>query len=104
MMTFLFYMTIKAGREDEFRELAKELTASTRAEDAGCLAYTFHQQTDDPRQFVLYEQWQDETALTAHLTRLQVVLGPPPAGGGRLPAALLDFFETTRVIRYAVVA
>ncbi len=70
MITVLFYMTVKAGREEEFRELAKQLTISTHAEDEGCIAYTFHQQTDTPREFVLYEQWRDEVALSAHLNRL----------------------------------
>jgi quinol monooxygenase YgiN len=104
MVTILFHMTVKAGREDDFRELATRLTASTRAEDAGCLAYTYHRQVDNPREFVLYEQWEDEAALTAHINRLQAVLGPPPAGGGRLPAAFLDYLEAMRAVRYEVVA
>ena len=104
MITVLFSMTIKAGREDEFRELARYLSRSTHAEDDGCIAYTFYQQTDNPREFVLHEQWRDEVALTSHLNRLVAVLGPPPTPGGKLPAALLGFFEATRAVRYAVVA
>jgi quinol monooxygenase YgiN len=104
VITILFHMTVKSGREEAFRDLAVQLTTSTHAEDAGCHAYTFHQQVNDPRQFVLYEQWEGEAALTAHLARLQVVLGPPPAPGGRLPAAFLDYLETTQATRYQVVA
>jgi quinol monooxygenase YgiN len=41
MLTILFHMTVKAGLEEKCSALAKELTASTRAEDKGCLNYSF---------------------------------------------------------------
>jgi quinol monooxygenase YgiN len=101
MITILFHMTVKEERDDAWRELVPQLTQSTRAEDAGCLNYTYHRQLDNPREYVLYEQWQDEDALTRHLARLAQVLGPPPPGG-RLPARYLDHLERTQVVRYEV--
>ena len=91
-ITILFYVTAKEGKEEEFRELAAEMTKTTREEDEGCIHFTYHQEVDNPRQFVLYERWRDRAALDAHLARLQEVYGPPPSGGF-LPAALLDFWE-----------
>ena len=99
MITILFRMTVKAERDDEWRELAFHLTRSTRSEDEGCVNYVYHRRVDNPREYVLYEQWRDEEALTAHLVRLVQLLGPPPAGG-RLPAAFLDNFEQTQAVRY----
>lgn len=103
MLTFLFSMTVKAGREQEFADVTKRLTTTTRAEDKGCLTYVFLQQRNSPRDYVLYEQWRDQAALDAHLARLQTIFGPAAPGRG-LPIALLDFFETTRIIRYQPVA
>ncbi len=100
MITILFRMTVKAERDNEWRELASQLTWSTRSEDEGCVNYVYHRRLDNPREYVLYEQWRDEEALTAHLARLVRLLGPPPAGG-RLPATFLDHFEQTQAVRYA---
>lgn len=102
MITILFRMTVKAERDAEWRALAAQLTRSTRSEDAGCVNYVYHRQIDNPREYVLYEQWRDEEALTAHLARLVGQLGPPPAGG-RLPARFLDHFEQTQAVRYETV-
>lgn len=38
MITILFSVTIKAGREGEWRAMLSELHRSTLAVDAGCLA------------------------------------------------------------------
>ncbi len=99
MITVLFHMTVKAERDDDWRELLSQLTQSTRAEDEGCLTYVYHRRLDKPREYVLYEQWRDEEALTAHLARLVRLLGPPPPGA-RLPARFLDHFEQTQAVRY----
>ena len=90
-ITILFFMTAKAGREEECRELVTRSTETTRAEDEGCINYIFHQQIDNPREFVLYEQWRDQAALNAHLARLQAV------GGAT------DVAENIRSIRLRVV-
>lgn len=55
----------KPGNEDRCREILELMTPITRAEP-GCLFYQAHQLADDPRTFVLYEQYVDEAALRAH--------------------------------------
>jgi len=102
-ITVLLFMTAKAGREDECRELAASLTESTRAEDEGCINYVFHQRVDNPREFVLYERWRDGAAIGAHLARLQAVYGPPAPDGGALAAALTEPFEKMENIALRVV-
>jgi quinol monooxygenase YgiN len=103
MITILFHVTVKDGKEQEFHDLAIRMTEVTRAEDEGCLTYVFHQRRDNPKEYVLYEQWRDQEALNAHIAHLQTLLGPP-APGGRLPAALLDLCEKTQPVFYNVVA
>ena len=100
MLTILFSMTVKAGREAAWPAMLAELHRTTHAEDDGCLAYAYYRRADNPREYVLFEQWRDAAALEAHLARLRRVYGPPPAEGGRLPATFLGFFERTEAVRY----
>jgi quinol monooxygenase YgiN len=72
-ITVLLFMTAKEGKEEEFIEMATQATETTHAEDKGCINYVFHQQTDNSREFVLYEHWKDQASLSAHLTRLQAM-------------------------------
>lgn len=103
MISILFHITVKAGKEKEFHDLAVCLTGVTRAEDHGCLTYVYLQQRDNSNEYVLNEQWRDQEALDAHLVHLQALLGPPTPGE-RLPAAFLDLCEKTRSVFYDVVA
>ena len=103
MISILFHVTVKAGKEKEFHDLAGHLTDVTRAEDDGCLTYVYLRQQDNPNEYVLNEQWRDEEALDAHLAHLQALMGSPTPGE-RLPAAFLDLCETTRSVFYSVVA
>lgn len=103
MISILFNITIKVGKEKEFYDLAVRLTEVTRTEDDGCLTYVYLRQQDNPNEYVLNEQWRDQEALDAHLAHLQALLGPP-APGERLPRAFLDLCEKTRSVYYDVVA
>ncbi len=96
-------MIVKDGKEQDFHDLAVRLTEVTRADDEGCLSYVFHQRQNDPKEYVLYEQWRDREALDAHIAHLETLLGPPTPGG-RLPAALLDLCESAHPVLYDVVA
>ena len=108
MITILFHMTVKAGREQECAAVAKDVTATTKAQDQGCINYAFYQRADNPRELVLYEQWRDFDALNAHLGRLRQVLGPPDDQEPypethhrrRLPKAFLALFEKADAVRY----
>ena len=92
MITILFSARTLEDKVESFREMAKKATPLFR-EDDGCLAYVFHQQLDDPRNFVLREQWRDETALNAHIKHLIEEFGPPKPGD-QLPAAIMEMCES----------
>jgi quinol monooxygenase YgiN len=68
-------MTVKAGREPVCAGVAKDVMATTKAQDQGCIDYTFYRRADNPRELVLYEQWRDLDALNDHLGRLRQVFG-----------------------------
>jgi quinol monooxygenase YgiN len=54
-----------AGSEDRVVTVLEELTVASRAEP-GCLGYTPHRSTEDPRDFVIYERYADEAAFETH--------------------------------------
>jgi (4S)-4-hydroxy-5-phosphonooxypentane-2,3-dione isomerase len=55
----------KAGEEQAVEAILRIMVPLTRAEP-GCLAYSAHRATDDPRRFFLYEVYEDEAAVTEH--------------------------------------
>jgi quinol monooxygenase YgiN len=55
----------KAGSEERVLALLDELTRASRAEP-GCVGYQPHRSTEDPRDFLIYEQYADEAAFETH--------------------------------------
>ena len=99
MLTIMIHAKVKADQLDEFIELAALLTRETRGKRPGCLGYAFNQSIDAPQEFVLYEQWQSQAHLDAHIQALCELLGPPKPGG-TLPAKLIDMYETAKPVFY----
>jgi quinol monooxygenase YgiN len=56
---------IQPGREDEAVEYFGLLARETRKEP-GCRQYVAHRSLAEPRQFFLYEQYDDHAAVDAH--------------------------------------
>jgi quinol monooxygenase YgiN len=57
--------TAQPGHEAEVRACIEALVAPSRAEP-GSLSYIPHEDPDDPRVFLLYEEYVDEAAYQAH--------------------------------------
>ena len=58
-------MKTRDGEQDRAAELVEQLTAASRTEP-GNIHYIPHRDPEDPRVFVLYEQYVDEDAFKAH--------------------------------------
>lgn len=56
----------KPGLEQRVRDEILALVDPTR-EEAGCINYDLHVSAEDPRQFMLYENWTSKQALEEHL-------------------------------------
>ena len=65
MLCLAVKLTVQTGHEDRVADLFRPLEAASRQEP-GCLFYTVHRHTEDPRVFFVYEQYKDEAALDAH--------------------------------------
>ena len=53
------------GEEERVRELLETVAPLCRAEPA-CRLYQAHRSTEDPRDFYIYEQYDDEAGFLAH--------------------------------------
>jgi len=58
-------MLVKVGAEEQCKDYIRILQDNSRKEP-GCLVYIGHQSTENPRKFLLYEQYKDQAALDAH--------------------------------------
>ncbi|WP_326593337.1 putative quinol monooxygenase [Streptomyces sp. NBC_01294] len=56
----------KPERAEELKRLLLSFVEPTRQE-AGCLAYHFHEDRNEPGVFVFYEAWRSQADLDAHL-------------------------------------
>jgi len=54
------------GKDDEVAEVLKTAVRNSRAEP-GCRLFMANRSVDDPRRFVMYEQFDDHAAFDAHL-------------------------------------
>ena len=55
-ITVIVILEAKPGKENELAQALKKVVEPSRAEDI-CVEYRLHQNSDNPAQFVLYEQW-----------------------------------------------
>src|SRR5437016_1716663 len=55
----------KEGKEDKTVQLFRQLAEASRNEP-GCAMFVAHRGIENPRQFFIYEQYHDQTALDAH--------------------------------------
>lgn len=65
MVSLLVWFKFAPEDRAEIAEMLRILTAETRKEP-GCVNYTPHPLQEDPDTVVIYEQYRDEQALSAH--------------------------------------
>ena len=58
-------MLVRPGAEEKCKECIRILQKHSRQEP-GCLMYVGHQSTENPRKFLIYEQYKDQAALDTH--------------------------------------
>lgn len=57
----------KEGKADEVAEILRKMIPISLAEP-GCKVYTVNRSKDDPRRFLLYEQYVDEAGYQYHMS------------------------------------
>src|ERR1700730_4050874 len=56
----------KEGKDNEIAEILKKMIPISRAE-SGCAMYIINRSVDDPRKFLLYEQYHNKAGYEAHM-------------------------------------
>ena len=57
----------KEGNEEDVAAALREMSAYCNSDaEPGCLMYIVNRNTENPRHFLIYEQYVDQTALEAH--------------------------------------
>ena len=70
MPSIVATVKVKEDKIETAKAFFKELTAETRANEPGTVAYVFHQRADDPTVFVAYEKYESKEAFEAHSKNL----------------------------------
>ncbi|MBP0453745.1 MULTISPECIES: putative quinol monooxygenase [unclassified Kitasatospora] len=65
-ITAVAVLRARAGREEEMRAQARSMVEPSLAEP-GCLSYRNYVDPDDPRAWVVLEEWESREAFEAHL-------------------------------------
>ena len=65
MLILVVRLTIKTGHEDEVIESFEKLQEETRREP-GCIQYVVQRGLENPRHYLIYEQYTDQAALDTH--------------------------------------
>ncbi|GAA2793663.1 putative quinol monooxygenase [Kitasatospora sp. CM 4170] len=94
-ITAVAVLRAKAGREADVRAQAAVMAAASLAEP-GCISYRNYVDPDDPRSWVVVEEWASREAFEKHLT------SPHLARSVELTSELLDGPPELRVLKAAV--
>jgi hypothetical protein len=96
----MIHAKIKHEMVNEYLDLIKMLVNKTTRK--GCHTYSFNQNKDEPTEFVLYEQWEDQAALDNHISELFDILGPAKLGAP-IPEKLMNMYESAKPVYYDVI-
>ena len=64
--TFIATVVVRAGKEAEFEDLQRELSALTHANERGTRVYDVLKSASKPRTYVVYGRFEDAAAFEAH--------------------------------------
>ena len=70
MLTLTAILTVKAGHEAEF-ERVMQVTVPKVREEPGNHAYVLNRCTENPRVYLVYEEYEDAEALESHRAHLK---------------------------------
>jgi quinol monooxygenase YgiN len=66
MFVVAAYWRAKEGEGDACAEILRTMSRLSVANEPGCRMFVVHRAVEDPRDFFMYEQYDDEDAFKAH--------------------------------------
>lgn len=88
MVSLIFKMKLKEGKEEEGLAQIEKMVAGVEANEPGVLAYVFHRAVDDPSTLVLYESYKDDDAFASHMKTPHMA---------EFQASVAEFFDTSAI-------
>ena len=98
MVTVVYRMTTKPGREQEFIELVKQFRESA-LQTTGCITYTFYQSLTDTNSFIVYYRFASKEDQDQHVSNLIRKFGRA-AAGSNLPLKFTELLAEDEVILF----
>lgn len=59
-------LSVAEGKNAEFEDVAKDLMAKVKANEAGCLTYQLYKSKADGQSYIFMEQYSSDEALKSH--------------------------------------
>ncbi len=88
MITVLFRVKMKPGKEDEAMAAFLGMVEKTEANEPGTVAYVLHRLQNDPSELVFFEAYADDAAFKSHMGSEHMKV---------MRAAFGELFDTTTV-------
>lgn len=98
MVTVVYRMQTKEGKEDEFKKIALKCEECAK-ESNGCLYYSFFRSLTNPREFLVYYRFTNRKAQDAHIENLQKKIGPAESKRD-LPNKFLNLLDEEEVVLF----
>lgn len=70
--TVIVILEAKIGKENELEQVLQEVATPSRSEET-CLEYRLHRSTENPAQFILYENWQSQEKHQKQFTKPYII-------------------------------
>jgi len=100
MVTVVYKVQVKEGREEEFRGVALACERVAH-ESRGCIYYSFFRSLTNSREFVVFYRFSSKRAQDSHIKHLQEVLGSADKGRD-LPRKFMDLVENEDLVLFNV--
>ena len=100
MVTVVYKVLIKEGKEEQFKEIALKCEECAHS-SKDCIYYTFYRSLNNPRDFIVSYRFTSKEAQDNHIEKLQEVIGPAP-NKRDLPSKFLELVESEDVVLFDV--
>ncbi len=94
MLVIAGHVTLDPAKRDAALPAAKEMMAETHKE-AGCGAYVFSEDLDQPGRFLIFEEWESQEALDAHFKSPHMAKFQQAMGGFGVKEMVVHKYEIT---------
>jgi quinol monooxygenase YgiN len=96
MLVIAGTVSLDPAHRDAAIEAAREMMAATH-EEPGCISYVFSAALDDPGEFRIFEEWQDQAALDAHFQMPHMAAFQAKLGGFGVRGMNVQRYEVSSV-------